>query len=49
MYGTVTTPNPTSYLYYLTGVRCKLRVGTDTNSRVYTTMRVPNEPQVAGP
>ncbi len=49
VYGTVSTPNPVSYEYRLAGVRCTLRSGTDTWPRVQTSIRVVNEPQVAGP
>ncbi len=49
VYGTVTSPNPTTYNYFLTDVRCTLRTTTDPTSRLVTTIRVPSEPQVAGP
>lgn len=49
VYGTVTTPDPVAYQYWLTSVRCALRVGGDGNSRLATSIRVLNEPQVNGP
>ncbi|MBI3865870.1 MAG: type II secretion system protein [Planctomycetia bacterium] len=49
IYGTVQTPDPTAYQYLLTGVRCTLRTGSDPTSRLNTTIRVLNEPQVTGP
>ncbi len=50
VYGTVTTnSSSTSTQYLLTNVRCTIRVGGATSSRLTTSFRVPNEPQVAGP
>jgi hypothetical protein len=49
VYGTASTPNPVSYQYLLTDTRCTLRSGPDAWSRVQTSIRVVNEPQVAGP
>jgi type II secretory pathway component PulJ len=48
IYGTVQTANPTAYQYLLTGIRCTLRLGNGNNSRLNTTVRVLNEPQVTG-
>ncbi len=49
VYGTVSTPDPVSYQYLLTDVRCTLRSGPDPLARVQTSIRVVNEPQVTGP
>lgn len=49
IYGTVQTPNPTTYQYLLTGIRCTLRLGNGANSRLSTTIRVLNQPVVKGP
>lgn len=49
IYGTVQTPNPTAYQYLLTGIRCTLRTGSDSASRLNTNVRVLNEPAVTGP
>jgi hypothetical protein len=49
VYGTVSTPNPVGYEYRLASVRCTLRSGPNTWSRSQTSIRVVNEPQVAGP
>jgi hypothetical protein len=49
VYGTYSTPNPVAYDYWLTGVRCTLRSGSDPAGRVRATIRVLNEPQVSGP
>lgn len=49
VYGTANTPDPVSYRYLLTDVRCSLRTGPDAWSRMQTSIRVVNEPQVAGP
>lgn len=45
VYGTVSSPNPDAYQYRLTSVRCTLR-GEDAGSRIQTTIRVVNEPEV---
>jgi hypothetical protein len=47
--GTYRTPNPAAYGYWLTGVGCTLRCGSDPHARAHTTIRVLNEPQVSGP
>jgi hypothetical protein len=49
VYGTVSTPDPVSYQYLLTDVRCTLRSGPDPLARIQTSIRVVNEPQVTGP
>ena len=49
VYGTYTTPDPITTDYLVSDVRCTLRVGGDAQSRVNTTIRVLNEPQVSGP
>lgn len=50
VYGTVTTNSSNSATQYLlTNVRCTIRSGGATGSRLTTSIRVPNEPQVAGP
>ncbi|MDB5340275.1 MAG: hypothetical protein JWN70_5894 [Planctomycetaceae bacterium] len=51
VYGTVTTDSQNAPIinYVLTNVRCTLRVGTSSASRLTTTIRVLNEPQVTGP
>ena len=49
VYGTVSTPDPVSYQYLLTGVRCTLRSGPDPGARIQTSIRIVNEPQVTGP
>jgi hypothetical protein len=49
IYGTYSTQDPVAYDYWLTGVRCSLRCGNDTTSRVRTSMRLLNQPQVNGP
>jgi hypothetical protein len=49
VYGTVSTPDPVSYRYLLTDVRCTLRSGPDPWSRIQTSIRVVNEPQMTGP
>ena len=49
VWGKYTTPNPTSYNYYLASVRCVLRRGGDSTSRLATSIRVINEPAVTGP
>jgi hypothetical protein len=49
IYGTVTTPNAVTYLYYLTDVRAAIRCGSDSNSRQATSVRLISEPQVTGP
>ena len=48
-YGTITSPDPVVYQYLLTDVRASLRSGSDSLSRATTSIRVLNEPQVAGP
>ena len=50
VYGTVDTPggSPT-YQYALTNVRCALRLGTDTRSRINTGILIANQPIVPGP
>lgn len=47
--GTATTANPISYAYYLTNVRCTMRTSAQTSAGVRTSIRILNEPQVAGP
>lgn len=50
VYGTITTPSTTTAnVYSLTNVRATLRAGSSTLSRLSTSVRTPNEPQVAGP
>jgi hypothetical protein len=49
VYGTVSTPDPASYQYLLTDVRATLRSGPDPWSRMQTSVRIVNEPQVNGP
>lgn len=49
VYGKASTPDPVSYQYLLTDVRCTLRSGPDSGARVQTSIRVVNEPQVTGP
>jgi prepilin-type N-terminal cleavage/methylation domain-containing protein len=49
VYGTYSTTDPVASDYWLTGVRCTLRSGSDTAGRVVTTIRTINEPQVSGP
>ena len=49
VYGRVTTQDPPTYRYYLTGVRPTMRVGTDTSARVTSAARVLVEPEVAAP
>jgi len=49
IYGKVSTPNPIQYRYVLTGVQGMLRSGSDAASRVQTTIRVVNQPEVSGP
>jgi prepilin-type N-terminal cleavage/methylation domain-containing protein len=49
VYGTYTTTDPIVTDYLLTDVRCTVRVGGDAQSRLNTTIRVLNEPQVSGP
>jgi hypothetical protein len=49
VYGTVSTPDPVSYQYLLTDVRCTLRSSLDPRARIQTSIRVVNEPQVTGP
>lgn len=49
VYGTYSTANPVAYDYWLKSVRCTLRSGSDNASRVHTTIRIANEPQVSGP
>lgn len=50
VYGTVqtnsTTPTPQ---YFLTNVHCRLRLGAAPQSRLTTSIRVLNEPEVSGP
>jgi hypothetical protein len=48
-YGKITTPNPVTYQYLLSQVSCTLRSDSDTSSRLQTSIRVVNEPQVSGP
>ena len=50
VYGTVDTPggSPT-YQYALTNVRCALRLGTDTRSRINAGIPICNQPIVPGP
>lgn len=50
IYGTVETQTTdTTYQYLLTNVRCTIRTGNSTSSRMQTSIRVLNEPQVNGP
>lgn len=51
VYGTYTTTNAGSPItqYFLTNVRCTLRLGTSVNSRLQTSFATLNEPQVTGP
>ncbi|MGE5607764.1 MAG: type II secretion system protein J [Bacillota bacterium] len=49
VYGTVSTAGPTTYQYFLTNVRCSLQAGAADQSRITTSVRVLNEPEVAGP
>jgi hypothetical protein len=49
IYGTYTTPNPPSNLYYLTGARATLRTSADTGATARNTIRMINEIQVAAP
>ena len=49
IYGKVSTSNPIQYRYVLTGVQATLRSGSDAASRVQTTIRVVNQPEVSGP
>jgi prepilin-type N-terminal cleavage/methylation domain-containing protein len=49
VYGTITTPDSVVYQYTLTDVRASLRAGSDSLARATTSIRVFNEPQVAGP
>ncbi|HEX2973545.1 MAG TPA: prepilin-type N-terminal cleavage/methylation domain-containing protein [Tepidisphaeraceae bacterium] len=48
VYGTVSTAGPTTYKYYLTSVRCSLKTGLADQSRITTSARVLNEPEVTG-
>ncbi len=47
--GYVSTPNPISYTYNLTGVRCSFNAAGNSASTLNTTVRILNEPTVAGP
>jgi hypothetical protein len=49
MYGKYTTPDPVTYQYKLSDVRCVLRGGSDNSSRLTSTISIPNEPTVSGP
>jgi prepilin-type N-terminal cleavage/methylation domain-containing protein len=49
VYGTYSTTDAAANDYWLTGVRCALRSGSDTAGRVVTTIRTINEPQMSGP
>jgi prepilin-type N-terminal cleavage/methylation domain-containing protein len=49
LYGTYTTPNPTSYNYYLKDVRCSLQTLGDPSTQSSTLIRVISEPQISGP
>jgi hypothetical protein len=49
IYGRVTTANPVQYQYVLGSARCWLRVGSTAAYRLNTSIRVLNEPQMAGP
>jgi prepilin-type N-terminal cleavage/methylation domain-containing protein len=49
VYGTMSTTGPTTYRYFLTNVRCSLQAGAVDQSRITTSVRVLNEPEVAGP
>jgi hypothetical protein len=51
VYGTVNTPNtgPSGSTYYLKDVRVKLRTNQNNQSRVLTTIRTYNQPQVPHP
>jgi prepilin-type N-terminal cleavage/methylation domain-containing protein len=46
VYGTVATKNPSTYSYYLTGVRASLRTHRDAHAVARTTVKLLNEPQV---
>ena len=49
LYGTYTTPNATTYNYYLKDVRCSIQPSTDPATQLNTLIRVVSEPQVSGP
>ena len=49
VYGKVSTPNPIQSRYLLTGVQTTLRSGSDGPSRLQTSIRVVNQPEVSGP
>lgn len=49
IYGTYSTADPVAYDYWLSGVACTIRSGTDLTKRVRSTIRVLNEPQVGAP
>jgi hypothetical protein len=49
IYGTATTPGGPVVQYALTNVRCSVRTGQDSSSYAHASIRVLNQPQVAGP
>lgn len=49
IYGTYSSPNPAAYDYFLSGVECTLRSGSDPRSGARTTIRLVNQPTVSGP
>jgi prepilin-type N-terminal cleavage/methylation domain-containing protein len=49
VYGTAVAPNLQQYKYTLSSVRCTLRTGSDVRSRLQTTFRIANEPEVPLP
>jgi hypothetical protein len=49
IYGAATTPGAPVVQYALTNVRCSVRTGQDSSSYAHASIRVLNQPQVAGP
>jgi hypothetical protein len=49
VYGTVTTQDPVTTLYYLTGARATLSTSADSGATARATIRMINEIQVTGP
>ena len=49
VYGTINSPGTPTTNYFLTDVRCTLRTNANTGSRITTSVRTINQPQVSGP
>ena len=49
IYGTYSTQNPVSYLYYLTAARATLLTSADSGATARKTIRMINELQVSAP